>query len=169
MRDRPVVIWLGLAVLVALAHPFVQDSRWLMVHLVVLGAVTHSIMVWSVHFADALLRTRPDLEARRRQSWRLGLLASGTALVLVGVPTAIWPLTVLGAGAVCAAVAWHAAMLVVRLRTALPGRFRITVRYYVVAAACLPVGGLFGVLLARGPADPWHDRLLVAHTMTNLL
>ena len=43
MRDRPVVIWLGLAILVALVHPFVDDSRWIMVHLVVHRAVTHSI------------------------------------------------------------------------------------------------------------------------------
>ncbi len=169
MRDRPVVIWLGLAVLVALVHPFVDDSRWLMVHLVVLGAVTHSIMVWSVHFTDALLRSRPDLESRRRQTYRLGLLAVGTTLVLVGVPTALWPLTLVGATLVSTAVVWHACMLVVRLRKALPGRFRITVRYYIVAASCLPVGALFGVLLARGQADDWHGRLLVAHTMTNLL
>ncbi|WP_460627012.1 multicopper oxidase domain-containing protein [Intrasporangium mesophilum] len=169
MRDRPVVIWLGLAVLVALVHPFVDDSRWLMVHLVVLGAVTHSIMVWSVHFTDALLRSRPDLESRRRQTYRLSLLAAGTTLVLVGVPTALWPVTVVGATLVSTAVVWHACMLVVRLRKALPGRFRITVRYYILAASCLPVGALLGVLLARGQADTWHGRLLVAHTMTNLL
>src|SRR5699024_6443815 len=47
--------------------------------------------------------------------------------------------------------------------------FRITVRYYVVAAALLPVGATFGVLLARGYGDDWHGRLLVAHSMTNLL
>ena len=169
MRDRPVVIWLGLAVLVALVHPFVDDSRWLMVHLVVLGAVTHSIMVWSVHFTGALLRSRPDLESRRRQTYRLAMLAAGTTLVLVGVPTAVWPVTVVGAVLVSTAVVWHARMLVVRLRKALPGRFRITVRYYILAATCLPVGALFGVLLARGQADAWHGRLLVAHTMTNLL
>jgi nitrite reductase (NO-forming) len=39
----------------------------------------------------------------------------------------------------------------------------------VLAASCLPIGALFGVLLARGQHDAWHGRLLVAHTMTNLL
>ncbi len=33
----------------------------------------------------------------------------------------------------------------------------------------LPVGALFGVLLARGLSADWHGRLLVAHTLVNLL
>src|SRR5690625_3204975 len=60
-------------------------------------------------------------------------------------------------------------MLAYRLRSALPGRFRISVRYYIVAAAFLPIGALFGVLLARGLPGDWHGKLLVAHTMINLL
>ncbi|MPV50376.1 multicopper oxidase domain-containing protein [Pseudactinotalea sp. HY160] len=168
MRDRPVVIWLFVAVLVSLVHPFFADSRWLMVHLVALGALTHSVMVWSVHFADALLKTK-SIEPRRRQSLRLGLFHVGAVAVFAGVPLTLWPLTIAGAAAISVAVAWHGVMLVRRLRVALPGRFRITVRYYVAAAAMLPVGATFGVLLARGLGDPWHGRLLVAHTMTNLL
>ena len=42
-------------------------------------------------------------------------------------------------------------------------------RYYIIAALLLPVGATFGVLLARGLGDPWNGRLLVAHTMVNLL
>ncbi len=169
MRDRPLVIWLAAALAVTLVHPFFASSRWLMVHLVVLGAVTHAVMVWSVHFTDALLKTRPDLEPRRRQSQRLGLLQLGSLVVFVGVPTGWWLLTLIGAALVSAAVLWHAVMLVRRLRAALPGRFRITVRYYIAAALMLPVGATFGVLLARGADDAWHGRLLVAHTMVNLL
>ncbi|WP_347354685.1 multicopper oxidase domain-containing protein [Intrasporangium sp.] len=169
MRDRPVLIWLLVALVVSLVHPFFASSRWLMVHLVVLGAVTHSAMVWSVHFTDALLKTRAGFEERRVQSIRLGIFHVGAIAVFVGVPTAIWPLTIAGGTLISGAVLWHAVMLVRRLRAALPGRFRITVRYYIVAALLLPVGALFGVLLARGLAEPWHGRLLVAHTMTNLL
>ena len=55
------------------------------------------------------------------------------------------------------------------LRRALPGRFRGTIRYYLAAAAWLPVGVTFGVLLARGLGEQWHARLLVAHTLTMLL
>ena len=57
-RSRPVAIWLFVAFLVALVHPFFASSRWLVVHLVVLGVVTHSAMVWSVHVTDALLKTK---------------------------------------------------------------------------------------------------------------
>ncbi|KRE40466.1 hypothetical protein [Knoellia sp. Soil729] len=149
LRDHPAVVWLVLAVLVALAHPFVPGSRWLMVHLVLLGALTHSILVWSSHFAQALLKTPPGLDDRRVQSLRLGLLLAGTTATLVGVPTTQWWLTVTGATLVAVAVLWHGIQLWRRLRKALPGRFRITLRYYLAATACLPVGAALGATLAR--------------------
>ncbi|ANS79352.1 Multicopper oxidase [Serinicoccus hydrothermalis] len=169
MRDRPVAIWLFIAFLVALVHPFFASSRWLMVHLVVLGVVTHSAMVWSVHFTDALLKTKAGFEDRRWQTARLSIFQVGIILVFIGVPTNIWALTLAGATLISVAIVWHAIALGRRLRAALPGRFRITVRYYIIAALLLPVGATFGVLLARGLADPWHGRLLVAHSMVNLL
>ncbi|HKX66282.1 MAG TPA: multicopper oxidase domain-containing protein [Intrasporangium sp.] len=170
MRDRPVVIWLMAALVVSLVHPFFAYSRWLMVHLVVLGAVTHAAMVWSVHFTEALLKTRSGFEERHLQTIRLSVFQGGVLLVLVGVPTRVWPLTLVGGILISAAVGWHAVMLVRRLKAALPGRFRVTVRYYLVAALLLPVGATFGVLLARGGAtDTAHGQLLVAHTMVNLL
>src|SRR5699024_10973495 len=135
---------------VAVVHPFLPESRWLMVHLVLLGAATHSIMVWSVYFAQALLKTPAELDDRRRQSRRLGLLLIGVTLVLIGVPTALWPVTIIGAAAVTGAVIAHGIALWQRLRAALPGRFRITMHYYLASAASLPVGVVAGVLLARG-------------------
>ncbi|GAA1150889.1 multicopper oxidase domain-containing protein [Ornithinicoccus hortensis] len=169
LRDRTAIVWLLAAVVIALVHPFVPESRWLMVHLVLLGALTHSIMVWTHHFAQALLKTPPGLDDRRRQSQRLVLLLVGVATVLVGVPTGWWPVTVTGAVLVTAAVTIHGIQLWRRLRAALPGRFRVTIRYYLCSAACLPVGILFGVLLARGPSAEWHGRFLLAHTMLNVL
>jgi nitrite reductase (NO-forming) len=77
--------------------------------------------------------------------------------------------TVAGAAAAAAAVTWHGVQLWRRLRSALPGRFRVTIRYYLCAAACMPVGATFGVLLARQPPDPWHSRLLVAHSLAMAL
>ena len=97
------------------------------------------------------------------------LLNLGVLLVVAGVTTAIWPATVAGASAVAAAVLWHGAALLVRLRAALPARFGATVRYYLAAAALLPVGVVVGAVLARVQADPWHERLLVAHASVNLL
>lgn len=169
LRDRPAVLWLVLAIAVALAHPFVPSSRWLMVHLVLLGALTHSIMVWSTHFSQALLKTPPTLDDRRVQSARLLALLAGTSLVVVGVPTAMWPVTVAGAAVVSGAVLWHGVQLWRRLRRALPGRFRVTLHYYLAAAAMLPIGATLGTVLARGPADEAHSRLLLAHSMINLL
>src|SRR5690625_2629789 len=169
LRDRPALVWLAAAAVMAVIHPFVPESRWLLVHLVLLGAATHSIMVWSVYFAQALLKTPAELDDRRRQSRRLALLLIGVGAVLIGVPTGIWPLTVAGAAAVIGAVIAHFAALWRRLRHALPGRMRVTVHYYLAAAGLLPAGAVFGVLLARGYPDPWHGQLLLAHTMLNVL
>ena len=169
LRDHPTTLWLTAALVVVTLGRSLPASDWLLVHLVLLGAVTHAAMVWSTHFAQALLKTPPTLDGRRQQSRRLALLLVGTTLVLIGVPTAWWPVTLAGATAVTAAVLWHGIQLWRRLRAALPGRFRVTLRYYLCAAAWVPVGATLGVLLARQPADPWHGRLIVAHSMAMAL
>lgn len=169
LRDLPVVFWLFATGVVALAHPAVPAPRWLLIHLLLLGAVSHAILVWSRHFADALLRTAPRPGDRTSQSRRLMLLNGGALLVMAGVTQAVWPLTVAGATAVAGAVVWHGAALAVQLRRSLPGRFRSTVRYYLAAAALLPVGVVLGTLLARGLSGPWHDRAVLAHAVVNVL
>ncbi|MDO8147485.1 multicopper oxidase domain-containing protein [Isoptericola sp. b515] len=167
LRDLPVLLWLFAAVVVALVHPWMPAPRWLLVHLVLLGALTHAILVWSRHFTDALLHARPG--DRGPQSRRLLLHNLGAITVITGVLTALWPVTVLGATGVAAAVLWHGSDLVRRLRAALPARFTGVVHYYVAAACFLPVGATLGVLLARDLAGAWHTRLLIAHVIVNLL
>jgi nitrite reductase (NO-forming) len=169
LRDLPVVFWLLAVVGVALAHPVLPAPRWLLVHLLLLGAVSHAILVWSRHFADALLRTVPPPGDRRIQSTRLLLLDGGALLVVTGVSVAAWPVTVVGAVAVAGAVGWHGLALARQIRRALPGRFRSTLRYYLVAAALLPIGAILGTLLARGLDDPWDDRTVFAHAVVNVL
>jgi nitrite reductase (NO-forming) len=169
LRDLPGVVWLAAVLVVSLVHPFVPAPRWLLIHLLLLGAVTHSILVWSRHFADALLHTAPTPTERRNQSARLALLNGGVVLVVVGVPSELWPLTVAGASAVTLAVGWHAVSLVLRMRRALPARFGATVRYYVGAAALLPVGAFLGAMLARGVGDPLHAQVMLAHVVVNVL
>lgn len=169
MRDRPSVVWLILAFVVAVNHRFIPESRWLMVHLVMLGAVTHSAMVWSTHFTQALLKSPESIDPRKHQTLRLAMLFAGVSSITIGVPTLWWWLVVAGACLVVGAVCWHAVQLGRRLRAALPGRFRITIRYYLLAAACVPVGATLGVLLARGPEEQTHAELLVAHSMTMVL
>lgn len=168
-RDYAVALWLVAAVVVAIVHRWIPESTWLLVHLIALGAITHSVMVWSAHFTSALLKTRADEHTRKLADVRLAGLGIGALLVFIGVPTALWPLVIVGAVIVSVAVLWHAIVLVSDLRRALPGRFRICIRYYVAAALTLPVGAGFGVTLAYGLGDRWHANFLVAHTMTMLL
>ena len=168
MRDIPVMLWLATAMIIALLSPVFDTSRWLVVHLIALGGFTHSIMVWSVYFANALLKTK-DVDPRKIQNIRLTLLQVGILAVVIGVPTFQGWLTILGAVIISGVIIWHAVTLWHRLRIALPGRFRISIRYYLVAAAFLPIGALFGVLLTRGLPGDWHGKLLAAHTMVNLL
>ena len=169
LRDRPTIAWLVLAAAVTLVHPFVPGADWLLVHLLLLGALTHSAMVWSTHFTQALLKTPEALDTRSRQNGRILLLLLGAGAVFVGVPSGWWALTVVGAIGVSAAVLWHGTMLWRRLRDALPGRFRVTVHYYLAAAAAVPVGASLGAWLARGLDDERHGRLIVAHSMVMVL
>lgn len=170
-RRRPgdwvVPFWLVAAAVVALTHTLFPESTWLMVHLVMLGALTHAAVVWSEHFAQALLRTKAGNE--REVKVNRYALAAGTLLVLVGVPTAQWWLTLSGAVVVSGAVLWHGWRLWRDLRAALPGRFRVTIHYYLAAALWLPVGAGLGATMAHGQNDDWHARLLVAHTVAMLL
>ncbi len=140
-----------------------------MIHLLLLGAVTHSILVWSAHFTDAFLHCAPREVDQRLRTARLLVLNLGVLAVVTGVPAHWWPLTVAGALSVGAAVTWHGGERLVQARRALPSRFRATVRYYVAAATCLPLGATLGTLLARDPADPWHGRLILAHAVLNVL
>jgi nitrite reductase (NO-forming) len=167
LRDLPVLFWLAATVLVAFVHPVVPAPRWLMIHLLMLGAISHAILVWSRYFTDALLHSADD--DRRGQNRRLLLLNGGVSLVVTGVLADVWPVTLLGASAVGCAAAWHGSTILRRLTAALPARFGSSVRYYVAAACFLPVGAGLGAALARGLADPWHSRLVVAHASVNLL
>ena len=167
LRDLPVLIWLTATVAVTFVHPFVPAPRWLMIHLLMLGAVSHAIVVWSRYFTDALLHSGDD--DRRGQNRRLLLLNGGVIGVVTGVISDAWPVTLLGATAVGCAVLWHGWTILRLLGAALPGRFGSSVRYYVAAACFLPVGAGLGTALARGLTDPWHTRIVVAHASVNLL
>ncbi|WP_229708843.1 multicopper oxidase domain-containing protein [Knoellia flava] len=162
-----VVLWLFALLATTLTHPFLPEARWLMVHLLLLGAVTNAILVWSTHFARALLRAAPS--RRRWEAVRLLSLNVGVATVVAGVVGQVWQLALFGALVVGASVAAHGISLLRLMRRALPGRFGTTIHHYVGAALILPIGAVLGTLLAREPADPVHGRLLVAHLTVNVL
>ena len=161
------LFWLAALVAVAFGHRFVPESRWLLVHLLLLGAVTNAILVWSAHFAHALLKNAPA--SRRGEATRLAALNAGVVAVVAGIITATWALTLAGAVIVGGAVAAHGISLAKQARTALPSRFGASVRYYVAASASLPVGAALGTLLARHPEGAVHGRLVVAHVAANVL
>ena len=159
--------YLGGLVLVGLAHPALPAWRWLAVHLLLLGAVTNAIVVWSAHFTSAVLRVPPP-RSRHGEAARLVGLNLGIVAVLAGGGGGLPWLGVAGAAAVFAAVASHLGWLVARLRAALPARFRVTVGYYLAASLALlcgiPVGAWMLVV-----DDAARPRLLLFHAHVNLL
>jgi nitrite reductase (NO-forming) len=163
-----VVVWLVALLLVALNHRFVPESGWLLVHLLLLGAATNAILVWSAHFADALLK-RAAPGGRPRQAAELVVLNLGVLATVAGVLAHAWVAVLVGAVLVGGAAAAHGVALVLQLRAALPSRFGATVHYYVAAAAALPVGAGLGAVLARGLGDRAHGRVLLAHLTVNVL
>jgi nitrite reductase (NO-forming) len=161
-----VLFWLLALLVVAVAHRWIPAATWLLVHLLLLGAVTNAILVWSVHFSDAVLRATPGKRGATDQTVRLILLNFGIAAVVAGMMIPAWLAVLAGGIVVAAAVIWHGAVLAARLRRALPSRFRPTVRYYLAGAALLPFGVAAGIVLA---AHTDHDRLVIAHLTVNLL
>lgn len=168
-RDQVGLVWLFLAVLGAAAHQWIPGAPWILVHLVLLGALSHAILAWSRHFSLALLRARPSEADQARHLLRLKLHTLGAAGVVLGVPWFGWPVTAPFAVVVGGVVVWHGVDLWRLQRRALPGRFRVTLWYYWAAAAMFPVGATFGVLLSTGPGMVWFPRLLTAHVASMLL
>ncbi|WP_298868014.1 multicopper oxidase domain-containing protein [uncultured Microbacterium sp.] len=166
MRDIPTLLWLILVVVVALAQGVLPMPGWLLIHLMLLGAVTHAILVWSQYFSFALLRSRATEADRRTQTWRLILSNGGAAVVITGVLTRVWPVTLVGAAALIAAVIWHGISLWHRAHTSMPGRFGHTIRYYIIAAAQLSIGAGLGAWLATGDGSA---NAVLAHAFLNVL
>lgn len=167
LRDLPGVFWMTAVVVVSIAHPFLPAPRWLMIHLFVLGAAGHSILVWSRYFADTLLRipTTP----RRRQTPRLVLFNLGVLAVVAGVPWEWWWLVVAGATGVVGAVLWHVSSLINGLRSRFSSRFATTIWFYVAAGLLLVAGAVLGTWLSFDPGEPLETRLRMAHVALNVL
>ncbi|WP_078913911.1 multicopper oxidase domain-containing protein [Streptomyces sp. NRRL S-37] len=164
-----VVAWLALFAVAGSAHHFLPHAFWLLVHTLLLGAVTNAVVIWSGHFAASVLRL-PEANRGAPAALRLVCLNAGAVAVIGGRYTDRWPAVLVGGCLVAAAVTAHAVWLVRLLRRALPGRFSMAVRYYTAAAALLPAGAALGVVMARGDlAGDLPERLLLAHELINLL
>ncbi|MEU8756806.1 multicopper oxidase domain-containing protein [Streptomyces chartreusis] len=164
-----VVAWLGAALAAVAAQEALPVARWLAVHMFLLGAVTTAILIWSEHFAVALLHAR--IRDERRSTVRLGAANLAVAGLLIGAWTARPELTAVSAVLLVAAATAHLVMLVRLRRGALGGRLKPVVSYYRAATAALIAGAVLGALLATGGAGG-PDRyagLRMAHIHVTLL
>lgn len=114
--------WLLSAVVVALRGMLTSVDPWLPVHLLLLGAVSNAILVWSTYFTEALLR-QPRAASRLVEAVRLGTFNVGAVAVVLGMTVDAVTLVVVGADLVIVAVGWHALVLLLRIRRSLPSRF----------------------------------------------
>ncbi len=174
----PVRIWLVLLIVAGLTHPFLPESRWLMIHLFTLGAVTNSILVWSQTLAERFLGHHLPETERGVQLARIYLLNLGIVATIVGVVGGVFSVTVVGAALVGVMVAWHAIALLLLLRRAQrhraqdgqqPAEQAQSVWFLIASAALLPIGAAFGATLAYGLTDSVHAGFLLAHQAMNLL
>ncbi|MFI9596465.1 hypothetical protein [Nonomuraea sp. NPDC052265] len=162
-----VVAWLGLTVVAALAGDALPAPSWLLIHVFLLGAVSTAVLIWSEHFTVALLRVRGPSE------WgsltRLALLNTATVAVLAGVAYGPWQVAAAGAALLAGVALWHATVLVLLVRGALPGRFGHVIGWYVTAACALAAGGVLGGLMAaQAVQGALHERMSAAHSQVNV-
>ena len=161
--------YLAAIVVVGFAHPFLPQWRWLLIHLLLLGAVTNAILIWSTHFTAAVLRIpappqpprrgRPAGCAQRRRGWRCWPAA----------PTGRRWLGVAGAAAVFGAVCAHLAALAARLRAraAAPGSRSPCTTTSPPASRCSSASrSAPGCSSSTTPPGP---RLVLFHAHVNLL
>ncbi len=162
--------YLVAAAIVIAAHAALPMPEWLALHLLVLGAATNAVFVWSQHFAQALLHSRPGSERPARI--RIATLNAGIIAVLTGVSGSVPPLAIAGALVVVGAVIAHTASLAAMIRASrLAGPLGIVARYYVAAGIALTAGGLLGGLLASGwiRSAGLRTAIVLAHAQLNLL
>ncbi|MDO5683960.1 MAG: multicopper oxidase domain-containing protein [Propionibacteriaceae bacterium] len=172
LRSLPMLGWLIADLVLVVAHRFVPEANWLMVHLVLLGAVSNAIVVWSTYFADAVLRVPGGHPKRDRivlTALNVGALGVVAGLLVHPARGGTGPAWLLIIGAILfgGAAVVHAAGLIHQFRVGLVGQFGIAVRFYIAAALFLPVGAYLGVRLASATTD--HAPILLAHLGANIL
>ncbi len=147
----------------------VAGGGWLALHLLLLGAVSNAIVVWSEHFAAALLHTRPVGE--RAALARLAALNLGVLAVLAGVHGGHPAMVAGGAGLLSVVVVVHALVLGAWLRRGLSASLGDTVWFYLAASGALLSGTGLGLVLSSGglaSADAYRA-VRLAHAHLNVL
>ncbi|QDC26744.1 copper oxidase [Georgenia yuyongxinii] len=170
VRANAVVIaWLAAAAVAAVVHRWLPESAWLLTHLMLLGAVTSAILIWSSHFADTLLG-RPAPGGQPFMVARLAAHTVGALGVVAGMTTGNDAVLTAGAALVALVALVHGGVILRQRRGALMARFGKLSLFYVLAVAFLAAGAGLGVLLARTTTDAdVQAQLYVAHVTTMLL
>lgn len=169
LANIPTFLWMITLVLLSLVHRQVPQAGWLLLHVLFLGAASSAVMVWSAHFMDALLRLPPDALNRRGLTARLALINLGAVAAVVGVWISAMSLVAAGAVLVMTAAGWHGVAIWRVVRRSLPSGYEFVAHYYIGAAAFLVVGAGLGGVLAHSSNAELAARMVVAHTIVNLL
>ena len=144
------------------------DPKWILVHLLLLGAITNLIFVWSSHFTSTMLRL-PATSDRKPYAIRVVLLNLGVLSVIIGKIQELKILMALGALLVVISAALHARSISRQIGKALPTRFKRIPRFYIASAVFLTLGATLGGLLSHGPKGELKYQLLIAHYGANIL
>ncbi|WP_083912617.1 cupredoxin domain-containing protein [Corynebacterium lubricantis] len=173
--SKPVTVWMMIFVLAGLVHLWIPEYRWVLIHIFTLGIVTNSIMLWSQHFTERFLQqkldddTRPG-QLRRFQALNLGIVLTIVGEILVEWWDKHWILTQIGATIIIVVLLIHTVSLLRQWMSSEKGKkYRPAVFGYVLSAAFLPVGGVFGALLSMELPVGLHENVRLAHLITNVL
>jgi nitrite reductase (NO-forming) len=147
----------------------IAGAGWLALHLVLLGATSNAIIVWSEHFAAALLHARASSD--RVALARLLTLNLAVLAVLAGVHGRRPALVTVGGSLLAMLVLAHAVGLARTIRRSLTAQLGDTVWFYVAASAALIAGIGLGVLMGGGGAGSADAYIAIrlAHAHLNML
>jgi nitrite reductase (NO-forming) len=164
-----VLLYLAVGGITLLGGGRISGGGWLALHLLLLGAVTNAIVVWSEHFAAALLHTGPVSD--RIALARVALLNLGVLAVLAGVHGGHPVLVAGGAGLLGAVVVVHMLLLGAWRWRGLAAGLGDTVWFYLAAGGALLGGIGLGLVMSGGgvsSADAYRAARL-AHAHLNVL
>jgi len=151
-----------------MVHSPAGAPDWLLVHLLLLGAVTNAIVTWSAHFAISLLH-QPQLPATATVV-RLIVLNVAIVGVLVGVSEGWHPVAAVAAALLVTVIAAHLGLLVRTGHAGRARRFAPTVRFYWAAACAVVLGVCAGVALVLGDLPGvYYERVYLTHLHLGLL
>ena len=166
-RANAVVVGYLAATLVAMGfHVAGRTSAWLPVHILLLGAATNAIVVWTLHFTTTLLH--PAQKRAPRYLPRLVILNIAVLGIVSGASMHRSVLVVLAAALFGVVIVSHGWFLLCALVTMRAPRFAVTAWFYCAALVALMFGATAGTALSVGVQAGWYTRLLAAHVHANV-